>query len=236
MAAQSVQFVGISEVLKAFDNQEVTAWAVFQGRNLNFSYAGDDPQQSRDELNEWLRLLNSRGDADPNNYVTQAVYTLKFYDDFRGSRITGQTPETSAFNFKLGDNISRGVVVPSRIGGVDLLVDEVRELKETIAGLKDLRPADPPQPAEEKLEPWEKVLDHPLTMGIIGKIFGIDLGPLLAGDGKLSGVPDGAGMDQVIDELLKYDPDLLEHLKKLLVIAEHQPNTFKMLLGMVEKM
>lgn len=234
MAGVSVQFVGLNEVLRAYDNKDCVNWAVWQGKNLNFSYPGSDAQESRAELEEWLKMLSRRSSED--QYPTQAVYTLKFYEDWKGNKITAQTAEHSAFNFRLTDPADRLPARAGSIAGVDVLVEELRTIKTDIAALKEQAKTPATVGGPEPLETWEKILDHPITMGLVGKMFGIDVPGLLAADAKLSGIPETAGMQEVIDELLKHDPDLLDHLKKLIRIAEHQPSTFRTIVGMIDKM
>lgn len=227
MAGISVQFVGISEVLKAFDNMEVVNWSVCQGKALNFSYSGTSEEESRNELETWLKMIGKR--------TNQAIYVLKFYDPVKGQRITASTPEHTSFNFRLYDEDYEGERVsryPARIAGSELF-EEIRSLKDEIKTLKE-RPAVVNGTGEEPLELWEKVLDHPLTLGLIGKVFNLDLSGVINA-GKIAGVPEGTDLDSILDKLEKYDPDLISHLFKLSEIAEKNPANFKMLLSMLDK-
>lgn len=233
MAGLSVQFVGIGEVLKAFEHQDCIKWSVCQGKALNFSYAGTDENESRSTLEEWLKMIGKR----PN----QAVYTLKFYEDYQGNKITAGLSENCSFNFRLSepDSEDNQRSVSVRSYGMDLLLDELRNIKSEVAELK----AKQNEPAritgvngEEPLETWEKILDHPLAMAAAGKIFGLDLSGIMAADGKLSGVPGETDLYETVERLKEVDPNISDHLAKLLLIAEKNPGQFKVLISMLEKM
>lgn len=236
MAGISVQFVGLNEVMKAYDNKDCPRWAVCQGKNINFSYSGGDMAESRAELMEWLMMLSRRDDEDNERYNTQAVYTLKFYDSLRDKKINASTAEDSAFNFRLTDT-GRIKQLPARSSqGIEIVLEQLREMKAEMQEVRKI--AEKPAVignAEDKLETWEKVLDHPITMGLVGKIFGIDVSGLMMDGAKMAGVSESS-LDAIIDELLQADPNLKEHLGKLLVIYQTNPSQFKMLIGMIDKM
>lgn len=238
MAGISVQFVGIKEVMRAYDNIGIVNWAVCQGKYINFSYSGRDSDESRETLNEWLTMLSNRPGDDGERHTTQAIYVLKFYDDLNGKKITSATPESSAFNFRLVEPSEMRPALSRRGGGYDdLFVEEIRLLRAEVAEMKkeSTQVEKLSGTGEEKLETWEKILDHPVTMGLLGKMFGIDMS-LMMGDGKLAGVPQDASIETIIDELYKVDPQIKEHLAKLLAIHQNNPGQFKMLLGMLDKM
>lgn len=236
MAGISVQFVGLHEVMKAYDNKDCVNWAVCQGKNINFSYSGKDAAESRAELTEWLTMLSRRDEDDNERYNTQAIYTLKFYEDLRDKKINSSTAEDSAFNFRLTDT-GRAKQLPSRNSyGMEVVLEQLREMKTEMQEVRKI--AEKPAQigaAEEKLETWEKILDHPITMGLVGKIFGIDMSGLMMDGAKIAGVNENS-LDAIIDELLQADPNLKEHLAKLLVIHQTNPSQFRMLIGMIDKM
>lgn len=235
MAGTSVQFVGINEVMKAYDNKDCVKWSVCQGKALNFHYSGDDKDESREDLNKWLKMIGSR--------TNQAIYTLKFYEDHRG-KINAGTPEDCSFNFRIYD--PEEDYAPARIGngpagnrntGVELILEEFKEMRKEVNLLREevKKPAQIGN-AEEPLETWEKILDHPITMAAIGKIFGLDVGSMMALDGKISGIGADENINDIVQELWAYDKRLNEHLYKLLQIAKTNPNNFALLLGMLDKM
>jgi len=232
MAGISVQFVGIKEVMKAFDNKDCVNWSVYQGKIPNFSYAGREEGQSRAEWEEWLKMLSTR--------TNQAVYTLRFYERFSGTEITDKTPYHTAFNFRLFDEEeygSRSIGYVNRGSDTGTLTELLQDMRNEMRLLREeaKKPAQIGN-AEEPLETWEKVLDHPITMGLIGKIFNIDMGSMMALDGKISGIPGDGNINDVIQELWAYDKQLDLHLYKLLQIAKQKPQNFNMLIGMLDKM
>ncbi len=231
MAGTSVQFVGLQEVMRAYDNMGVINWAVWQGKNPNFQYAGADDNESRQELEEWLKMIAKR----PN----QAIYTLKFFEDWKGGKIPKTAVEDTAFNFRVLDEYDEqtGMQIYRSDRGSNVMAEELRLLKVEVQAIKE-RSAVPAKigNVDEPMETWEKILDHPITMGLVGKIFGLDIAGLAAMEGKLAGVPGEHNIDDTIDKLLVYDQDLSSHLYKLLQIAEKNPGQFKMFLAMLDKM
>lgn len=216
MAATSVQILGLENVLRAYENKDVVKWAIWQGRTLNEFYDGDDPEEAKQKLTAWLDLLSK--------YST-AIYTLKFYDD-DVTKIRSNTPDMGGFNFRLyvdgvpGFEPARN---PRMIGGVDT---ELRELVVKLNERIDKIESAEPEPADE-LEPWEKVLDHPIIAGVVSKMLGVSMDM-----GKVAGVPDS--LDHSIEILRQHDPDIERHLSKLAQIATRNPQQFKMLLGMLD--
>ncbi len=231
MAGTSVQFVGLQEVMRAYDNMGVINWAVWQGKNPNFQYGGTDDNESRQELEEWLKMIAKR----PN----QAIYTLKFFEDWKGGKIPKTAVEDTAFNFRVLDEFDEqtGMQIYRSDRGSNVVVEEIRLMRAELKEIKEkaVVPAKIGN-VDEPMETWEKILDHPITMGLVGKIFGLDIAGLAAMEGKLAGVPGEHSIDDTIDKLLVYDTDLGNHLYKLLQIAEKNPGQFKMFLAMLDKM
>jgi hypothetical protein len=230
MAGTSVQFVGLQEIMKAFDNAGVINWSVWQGKNPNFYYGGDDENESRQELEGWLKMIAKRSN--------QAIYTLKFFEDWKGGKIPKTAQEDFAFNFRVLDEFDEQTGMQIyKADRSNAVVEEIRLMRAELKEIKE-KAAVPGKigNTEEPLETWEKILDHPITMGLVGKIFGIDMAGIAAMDGKLSGVPGDGNIDEIIEKLWVYDNALDTHLYKLLQIAEKNPGQFKMFLAMLDKM
>lgn len=220
----SVQFVGRESVLKAFEKMNSAKWALFTGKAMNFSYAGDSETESRSELEDWLTII--RGN-------TTGIFTLKFYDE-SVKTIRPATEEIGSFNFRLSEEQpyqSPMLGGMNGMGAVERLFEKLNtrmdEFDKTVKKLE--------KPEEDKLETWEKLLDHPVVMAGIGKMFDLDINGLVQEAAKLSGVPGDSNINETIDRLRKYDPDIDRHLYKLSMIAEKKNAQFKTLLGLLEQ-
>lgn len=92
MSNTSVQLEGVENVLEVYASRRIPAFAIFQGRNLNFSYEGNDLAEGSENLEQWLTAIQR----------SKATYTIKFFDakDIK-SGIRSNTPDRGALNFRL---------------------------------------------------------------------------------------------------------------------------------------
>jgi hypothetical protein len=226
MAITSVQILGADNVLRAYEHVGFAKWAIFQGKSLNRFYNGDDITEGAEELRNWLSIISG---------YTKAIYTLKLYND-SVSEIRVSTEENASFNFRLYDDEVTGFE-SARVRAVSVTASEsvnpkVLELLEKMdARLTAMEEKAISGAGEPELSVIERVLDSPLTMAVVGKLLNIsskDLPPV-ASVGSVPG-----SLDDTLDILRNYDPDLELHLAKLAKIAINNPAQFKMLLGMLE--
>lgn len=241
MALNTVQFVGLEMVLKAFDKTEIPNWSLWQGKQMLFAYEGDSASESEDELKDWLKLMSKS---------TNATYTLKFYKDHKKDKpITSTTPETKSFNFRLyledQQHLNGHGTVGSVYGSNGELMKMFEKLTEEISGLRAKIAAPAVVPKEEPLQWWEKILASPLGGPLVSKVLGIPMEQVNASmaGAKMSGTGTAAAeetvqidIDKVLDELEAADPDFDKHMWKLNELAKKQPDQFKMMLGMLDKM
>jgi hypothetical protein len=226
MGLHTVQFKGKKQVLQAFEETEVTNWSLWQGKQMITCYEGNDESEGRNKLETWLDLFQNG---------TDASYTLKFYRDFK-EEILPSTKESSSWNFKLSspDQLAPGGLgTIGEVYGAGGILGLVRELKTELEDIKKKVSA-PVAPQEDKLETWEKILDHPVTMGLLGKVFNIDISQIEQ-VGKVSGVP-GHTIDDSLDLLEKEDPKWEEHAYKLSMIAKNNKGLFATMVGALDKM
>jgi hypothetical protein len=86
----SVQFRGTKTILKAFENFQADAWAIFQAKNLLFKGIGSDL------LEEILKSMEP--------YGSDAIYQLRVYEDIDDAKsIKDRTEADGSFSFKLGE-------------------------------------------------------------------------------------------------------------------------------------
>lgn len=224
----AVQFVGKNAVTMAFEKRSITKWALLSGKSIMVAYEGSDDEESGKEFDEWLTMM--RGN-------TTAIYTVRFYDK-SVKTIRPDTAEVGSFNFRLseetpyqGGQMNGAGVTDSMERFFNKLTSRLDEMDKKIAGIS-LPKEDP-----EKMETWEKLLEHPVVMAGVAKIFDIDIQGILTDSAKLSGIPgEPVELDTVMEGLRKHNPKIEQHLKKLLQIAERKPQQFQMLISMLDKM
>ena len=230
--AGSVQFRGIDQVMKAFENRDVQAWSIWQHKQFMFKGMGEGDLQG---------ILEMIGDGSTN-----AIYTIKVYEKITAaSDIKSNTPDDGSFNFRLnGDN--------QEITGIqyykqkqDLNLSQRMEKIEQMLIDKEHEPEDEPEtigsvvmevikdPAKAMV--WIDIIKSILSPG------GKPLTPLPAaamGNVNTAEITEDMleRIGNVIDRLYKNDAHILQHLEKLADISEKNPSQFKILLSMLDKM
>lgn len=225
MAYNTIQFKGKDQVLKAYQNRSADGWAIFQARQFMFKGVGSE------ELESILDMLC--------NGSTNAIYTLKVFDEIENCKeIKGNTPDDGSFNFKLNsDGQEINNLQYRAVSFKDELQSKILELEKEIELLKEEREEDE-KPA---LGGIGQILEHPsvapLLPVIIEKILSF-LSPK-KDEGKLIAMPENKPaaigsvsnleLSDVVNELKKYDPNLLQHLRKLLELAKNDNATFNVI-------
>lgn len=223
-----MQFIGKEQVFHAFDKTDVVNWSFWQGKQMLYAFEGTDETESRAELEDWIKIM-SKG--------TNAIYTLKFYKGWNGGDIVPSTKETSSFNFRL---YMEDQLNPNNIGTVGASLGANNEILQAIAGLRtdyaELKKKVESPKDDDKLETWEKLLDQPLVQGVLCKILGVDMQTVQQLE-KVAGVPaEDADIDTSLDILEKDDPNFESRLAKLAKLKKDRPDSYKMLLSMLDKM
>lgn len=226
--ASSIQFRDSEAVLAAYLNRNCPAWGLFQGKQFMFKYEGSTVQEGEAALTEVLDMLG--------NGSTNAIYTLKVYEDFSGKKIKENTPCDGSFNFRLNDE--NQVITNSQASSFkkqDLILEKLAVLEARM---------DSENEEEEEEDETEKALgkigsyiNHPVVAMIAQALFPGTKLPALApaAPGQtLGNVPAAATPDQQIEQALEIlkqrDPKLHEHLGKLAAMAVHQPANFEFLI------
>jgi len=223
MAALSVQILGIENVLSAYDNKGCVKWSCWQGKAMNEFYDGDDVGEGRATLEAWLRMLSP---------FSSAVYTLRFHPD-DVVKIRSSSEDIGGFNFRLAED-DRWPVEPVRVRsrGVDNDIIALMEKMDSRMTKLEERIGAAPEP--DKLETWEKILDHPIALAACAKIFGLDAGIMQGA--AIGAVGDAGSVEDSLRILMEADADFAAHLWKLAQLARSNPGQFKMLVGMLDKM
>lgn len=219
----AIQFNNLQSVLLAFQNRGVDAWALWQGKQFMFKGIGET---------DLKMILDSL-----ENGATNAIYTLKVFEEIEDEKkIKSNTPDDGSFNFRL--NSDRMELTQSAYTSAYSNAAIVKKLEEIEKRL------DEDEVVEEKsgLGKIGEVLDHPVIAPLIPivlekvltAIFSknpvpqnqLNYQPAMA----LSGIDEDAAEKEVIEKLKKHDPQLLEHLSKLLEIAETNNPLFQVII------
>lgn len=230
--ASAVQFRGLQDVLQAYVDRGVAAWALFQGKQFLVPCICDSVEEGQADLNTLLEKLQNGG--------TNAIYTLKVYEDIPGGKIKENTPSDGSFNFQLnGNNMTMYEGKQQYVGSIAAIQSELSAIKRELQK-KEGEP--------EELTTYDKVMGFVETPAgamvlqtVLGAIFGQHRvsapPPQTYRPSAINGVNDNdAQIKQAIDILKQHDEKLGEHLLKLSKIAIDNPQSFKMIVATIDSM
>jgi hypothetical protein len=237
---KSVQFRGIDNAVKAYENMEIPRWGLFQGSQFLMKYSGTNMKEGAELLDQYLNALDLRS-ADTN------TYTLCIYDT--PEKINSSTKYDASFNFRLVDNIEDyqgskvSGMLETRIAGIESKLNEVLQ--------PDLEP-DELTPTQQIWATVGKILEHPqiqqvIAQKLVGIIEGVSntVGGLFNQQGYPAaiGSAPSAGRDvqdenrklqEAINILDPIDPQLGTHLLQLAQVAQADPGKYNSLIGMLK--
>lgn len=234
--AVSCQFWGKDSVLKAFDLRGVDVWAIFQGKAMITK--GDGAE----DLSSFLDMLSGG--------YTQAIYTLKIYESSDVSDVKDNTPSDGSFNFQLSDTGAMGAVSGPYGNANNLILQRLDKIEkqmkegwetETIGsaatkGLINL--LQDPDGIVRVLEVVGSILGRPIINRAAGTMPAADTPVKNAGNmGEKNS--DEVRRDRLVSALNileKHDPDIIEHLEKLAILAQDKPFVFKQAIQMLGQM
>lgn len=250
MRSNTVSFRGVKQVLDAYTMQDMSAWSIWNGKDLMFAYEGDSVTQGGNELRQTLDALREGG--------SQASYSLKVYEDLpKKAKITSSTPYSRALSFSVfaldGDDNPYQARQNTVIGALEA---RFTAMQEDMMGRMLKRMDEDDKKKEEVIVEKSGIgallnglLEMPeikqaIAMGavsLMSKIMPMNKGALPA---KVAGTSQGETVsvlndDQVgkvqraIDILCTKDPALGDHLLKVAELATNSPNKYKMFTGML---
>lgn len=240
--SKSVQFKGVESVLDAFESRKVPAWGLFQDRTFLFKYEGENMEEATDFLSGILEKLSRSSNA---------IYTLKVYEDLNGQKIKEKTESDGSFNFRLNDeNQEITNSQYARMGSLNGIAERLEAIESRLTDKE----------GEEK----------PHKLGLLGEILQDEnLGPVVANamgsilqsilpalmpkakpahqptttnpnfaeirPAGIAGIAeDELQINKAISILRKADDRLPEHLLKLAAISQKDPATFQILLSTLD--
>jgi hypothetical protein len=218
-----VQYFGFDSVVNAYVQREYGSFAIFQGKKeMVFAYVCDSTDEGKEKLSGFLNGL-WKG--------TTAVYCLKVYSD-KIEEISPTTPDNGCFNFRLNSEVYAGG--SNNQGSENLILSKLAAMEARFAEI-DSEENDEP---ESDPDQWDKIgamLEKPIVVAAINKLFGIDLSQ----PAKVGNVPPSENEDLInkaIGILRVKDPQLGSHLMKLATIAQTKPANFQFLLNTLDSM
>jgi len=240
--SKSVQFRGIKNVVKAYQNKKVPQWGLFQGTQFLEKYEGDDTDEGATLLRDYLDALDQRSN-DTN------TYTLCVYEVSAGTKITSATKYDASFNFRIADTIEDHLqskvsgVFETRITGIE---DKLNQL------LSD------PEPEEMTVKDQlfgalGKILEVPqVQQALAAKLLGLidGIGNTVTGIFTPAVPPRAIGharpqtnvdeenkkLQEAVTILCEVDPQLGTNLLKLAGIAKADPSKYNLLITMLKTM
>ena len=241
----SVQFTGIENIIEAFEANDIPYFGVFAGKSLIFKNPtrGEEAIQDTFEASELLRSFLYK-----LNKGSNAVYTLKLYENVPAGGITDKTPANFSINFRLN------------LEGMYLTNDKAVQYEqkqsqqaEILAELKALRmkveTIEGTDEEEEEKNPIIGALTsnpevmNALVMAAVGAITGIiskfapqqqpiKMQPAING---ISEEPtEQQKIDKAIEVLSQSTPNLGDSLLILAKMSIENPQQYKWLLGMLK--
>ena len=241
----SVQFTGIENIIEAFEANDIPYFGVFAGKSLIFKNPtrGEEAIQDTFEASELLRSFLYK-----LNKGSNAVYTLKLYENLPGGGITDKTPANFSINFRLN------------LEGMYLTNDKAVQYEqkqsqqsEILAELKALRmKVETMEGTDEEEEPTNPIIGaltanpevmNALVMAAVGAITGIisKFAPQqqpIKMQPAINGVNDEPTEQQKIDKAIEVlsqsTPNLGDSLLILAKMSIDNPQQYKWLLGMLK--
>lgn len=220
----SVQFHGPEAVVRAYESREVSSWSIWQGRQFMFKYEGASLTDGLAQLQTTLEALEG---------ATNAIYTIKVYEQIEGGRITSKTADDGSFNFRL--NADGQVPTVGALGAYNRGNELVSRLAAIEERLKEKEEEDDQEEGFSLGKVLSGVLQQPGAMeGIMNFVSGFlnnTMKPQTAT--ALAGIGTVPPIKESLTVLATKVPDLPALLAKLVAFAEKSPSEFDFYMGML---
>ena len=232
------QLTGTTQVVKYFESTKAKRFKIFTSARENltgvsplFEYVGTSANDAKNKLTEIVELLEEGGDG-------KTDYSLHCFnageeDDKKKSVITfkvsSSTASIGAANPQGFDTIL-SIIKDSHAEQIAAIKEENKELKikleQFINDEEDDDEIGTPQTPTDQLiagvMPFLPMIAEKLIASLTAPRQGVNV----------NGVPpNNKVLSEVVNELLKHDPDLQKHLQILLNVAIQDPEKFKQILS-----
>lgn len=243
--SSSIQFRDGEAVLSAFENRKVEAWSISQGKQFMFKGIGSEDLRA---------VIETLSDS-----FSSATYTLRVYEDLKYIKeIKSNTPDDGSFNFKFNEDLKENYRVMGG-GPTSYSQKENNLILSKLAGIEERLNREEMEEPEENKTPSlgiiGDILAHPAIAPIAPTLIQTFLefitGKAVPGNlnnnqnlrmapeminsnsyqsNSISGINEDQQLNEAIIKLKSYDSNLLQHLQKLIVIAENDNTTFNLII------
>lgn len=244
--ASDAQFIGIEEVVQAFDRLAKTPfYSVTKGKDILFQNNENNMEVAKSVLVDNLSAGEANGNRD--------MLKLRFHPKVeKGGFITEKTPAYSTIYFRicppeysmaeyrnLNNNYRVGAVIRPEENNSML-----QKISDTLSGINqrlttlehgDIIDDDEITKAERITDLVGGIIDHPVVAAIVSKTLGIDIQPRQS-VAALSGLPPQDQLQQAVNRLYMHDPLLHEDLERLANIADKNKSQFEFLINTLRSM
>lgn len=241
MSTQGVMFTGSKQIMDAFDRQENPFFSVWNGRDLLFSHNVNDIDKARGILAENLMALEHAQNTDS--------IKIKFHPGKDGKYINDKTPVTATMYVRAFALPSPGYMIPHNggMGSVqnDLLLERLSGIENMLKNRNEFGEGDYDEDSEQQkkldrigqmAETVDQIVSIPTVALLLNKILGLQAPPAAAVTASVAGIPETEKFTGSIEVLQAADPELENDLYLLASLAKHQPEHFKVLLGVLRNM
>jgi hypothetical protein len=231
----SVQFTNKDDVLEAYMKMKVGPWAIWCGKELNFSCSDKSPSVCLAELTEYLEMLD-RNEA-------PVYYALRVYRGLKSDeQITSKTPYDNSFGFRLTESAAgyrRAAGGDTGISGMTVgtlrkqweseqaLLNEIKAMR---LELEELKNPDDDEDDEYGLGKIGRILQHPTIAPMAQNLIGAFTAMLKRNQpaGQIAGVPDDSKVQDALQILNDCIADFPDILNKLALMAQKNPGQLKL--------
>lgn len=234
----AVQFYNINDIVDAYVDQGIPCFAIWHRKQLLFPMEPEDIDEGAAMLQDLLTKLKV------NN--SNATYTLCIYKDIPEKGIISNTPFRASFNFKLNneEHYQNGIGYGHDSQAVKILQDQITALQLKNQQLEAELAEEGDDAGGDGMGQIGTLLNHPLVKLLTDRLVGgmmNNMTPQEPQQSRRPAVMNGIQQQtpaQRLEDALKVlnenDSNLVEHLYKLAVISESQPDYFKLIVGMLD--
>lgn len=227
-----VQFRGKENVLKAFESRGVDVWGIWLKKTLNWKGVGAG------DLSRYLEMLEQNGAGD--------IYTLKVFEDLDDATgVKENTPADGSFNFTLypgnGGFADSSITRYEATNNKNKLFERLELIEEKLAGLPgEDEPVSiektivdilqDPQRLQQYVNVGRSIMGLPTTQNN----YPAAMGNVSTANNEETQEQRVRRLSDALNILEQHDPEIVEHLEKLAMMAQDNPNKFKGLLSMLQ--
>jgi hypothetical protein len=240
----SVQFTGIDNIIEAFEANDIPYFGVFAGKSLIFKNPtrGEEAIEDTFEAAELLRSFLFK-----LNKGSNAVYTLKLYENIPAGGITDKTPANFSINFRLNlegmyMTADKAVQYEQKQNQQSEILAELKALRIKVETMEGTEEEEEKNPIIGALTSNPEVMNA-LVMAAVGAITGIiskfapqqqtiKMQPAINGINEEP--TEQQKINKAIEVLTQSTPNLGDNLLILAKMSIDNPQQYKWLLGMLK--